>query len=285
MESDPPEIGGEGIFLINELSRAYVKVDTPFCNSILPSFQERAKYPYSRYNNPGTSAAILFRCTAFKSVNPDEPEDMAAVANHVRAGFNLSDLYCDTFFRRIAKHANQRRFARNATNDVGTAVSTALALAAASTGVTGGAAAAFGLMDSSFRNYDDSFLVSTDLHILQPKVFDEQGKFKAIVYANMPTNYFDANMAVIRYANFCSYVGMKALLNEAVVRSTNVGAASSIQNYRVATETNEEALEVALLTRRAELAEQRKAAEERLAAVEAGDEEEEGEEAGTDEGE
>lgn len=253
MDADPTEIGGEGLILMTELSKAYVREKTDLCDHLLPSFQEEAKHTYSRHNKPPQTAATIFRCYGFRPV-VDEA-DKAAVASYLRSGFALSDLYCDTFFRRIAKHSNQRRYARNNVNDVGAAVSAVLGLAAAGSGLTGGVGAGFALSDNLFRNYDDNFLVTADLQTLQPKVRDEQDKFRAQSYAAMPENYQDAHIAIIRYANLCSFTGMKSLLNQAVVKTTQSKPFEErLMEYRVLTQTREERYRAEVDRQRAALA-------------------------------
>ena len=268
MEGDPPELGAEGILLMNELARAYERIDkaSPLCSETKPSFQEAEKYTYARHNRDGTRRTEdRFKCYGFKKPGSGD------VAHHVRAGFALTDLYCDNFFRRIAKHASQRRFARNTTNDVGAAVTAVLGLARAGSAIAGGAGTAFGLVDGGFRNYDDNFLVTPDLQVLQPKVYSEQDKIRKEVYKNMPNNYFDANSAIIRYANVCSYTGMKALLNEAVVKSTEpTTIAETVRQFQVDAATQKELLDAEIAERKADLAEaERDAAKREKDAVEA----------------
>lgn len=209
MASDPPQIGIEGIALITELSRAYEPANTAICQKVALGYQESRKQTVARYRKGSLDALDQFRCIGFRTPGAGQ------VAAHVKAGFALSDYFCDDFFDRIAEHSGKRRFARNTTNDVGALMSTILGLASAGSGWTGGISAAFGLADSAWRNYDENFLVYADLPAVQKLVNAEQDKMRKTYVA--PDNYPDATNLIIRYANLCSFVGMRGLLTESMV--------------------------------------------------------------------
>lgn len=147
---------------------------------------------------------------------------MVAVGNdnmrrYLGAGFALSDIYCAGFFSKTDEAYRRRRFGRTLTNDVGTAVSTVLGLAKAGENIVTGVAAAVGLADSAWRNYDDSFVVSPDLSNVQSLVFAAQDNFRATTLnasADLPGDYGTAQSVILRYSNLCSFLGMKALLDQ-----------------------------------------------------------------------
>ncbi|NNM76608.1 hypothetical protein HJG53_06810 [Sphingomonas sp. ID1715] len=213
MEADPTLVGAEGIALINKLGEAYTRDDTiPFCAYTQPSFQERSVYPYRRYRDPKNleeKRVGQFICHKFKD-NPGE----AAINEHLQAGYALSNLYCDTFFRRITLRSKTRSFGRDTANDVGAAVSAALALAKAGTGVTGGIGAGFGLLDATIRNYDASFLVATDLPALQKAVKTKQTEYRDSIESGKVKSYADATSIINNYAYYCSFNGMRGLVNQ-----------------------------------------------------------------------
>lgn len=141
---------------------------------------------------------------------------------YLDAGFALSDFYCDAFFRDADESQRRRRFGRAFTNDAGTAISTILGLANAGQNVVTGVAAGFGFGDNLWRNYDDAFVVAPDLSNVQALVNAAQdnfrgktfGKNKDKEYTELPNTYGKAQSVVMRYANLCSTLGMRALLSQ-----------------------------------------------------------------------
>lgn len=234
MGADPPLSGGEGIALVNELQSAFEVVtivpassgtdaagnnvqrsDPQLCDYTRPQHQESQSRSYAKYGDDGGRRPQHFKCIRYKSATA------AQARSHMEAGFALTDLYCDIYFRRISEHSNQRRFGRGLVNDVGAAITAVLGLAKASSPVVGGIGAGFGLADSSFRNYEDAFLVSADLSTLQTKVYSEQDKFReAAAKRTDVKSYAQANSLILRYANYCSYVGMRGLINASLAETT-----------------------------------------------------------------
>lgn len=221
MEADAPITGGEGIVLSHNLSKAYVEDKTMLsCQSTRPGFQEKGNYQYRSYARPDGRTArfecIRFRTAADFANEGENSRDLykAAVLDHLEAGFALSDFYCDTFFRRIALRSSSRKFARSGANDVGAAVSATLGLTAAGSAVTGGVGAGFGLIDSFFRNYDEAFLVASDLPNLENAVIRAQTEYREKLDHAKITSFPSATTAILRYAYFCSFTGMRGLINE-----------------------------------------------------------------------
>lgn len=149
-----------------------------------------------------------------ETLKPGEPAD---VRRYLAAGFALSDIYCARFFIKTDEAYRRRRFGRTLTNDVGTAMATILGLANAGENIVTGVAAGVGFADSGWRNYDDSFVISPDLSSVQSLVFAAQDNFRARTLAKdaaLPGDYATAQSAIQRYANLCSFLGMKALLDQ-----------------------------------------------------------------------
>lgn len=288
MEADPSEVGNEGLAFTTEMMAAYEEVpegERGLCNLVLPSYQEEQKHSYRRYADSanglgarsnrtaagGVRTENLFRCYRFRR---DPKGD--AVGHYLGSGFALSDLYCDNFFRRLSMRWSQRRFARDTTNDVGAAVSAVLGLTNVASPITGGIGAGFGLIDGTFRNYDEIFVVSPDLPGLQKLVRAERVKLKKEVAEgnSYPAQYADAFAVIQRYSGLCSYVGMKALLNESMERQARESSGSGrVQETYTEFMTRKEREAAELEEARAELAErQQKAAERRAAADKAREE-------------
>ncbi len=217
MGADAPLTGGEGIALVNELQDAFIvstSNSSQICEYTLPQHQEAQTRPYEKYVKEGHPPK-QFKCIRYKAAT------VAQAQAHMETGFALTDLYCDIYFRRISEHSNQRRFARGVVNDVGAAITAVLGLTKVISPVVGGVGAGFGLVDSSFRNYDDAFLVSADLPLLQAKVYSEQAKFRELAEKRTDIKrYSQANSMILRYANFCSYTGMRGLINSSLSQTT-----------------------------------------------------------------
>ncbi len=209
MEADATLVGGEGIALINKLSEAYEPTNHPFCSYTLPSFQEKSVYSYRRHLKKGSLKVAAFECFKLKDKYRNQE-----IKEHLEAGYALSNLYCDTFFRRITLRSRTRGFARDTTNDAGAAVSAALALAKAGTAVTGGIGTGFGLIDAVIRNYDTSFLVASDLPALQKAVKTAQSEYRATIDPLQVDSFSNATTIISNYAYYCSFNGMRGLINE-----------------------------------------------------------------------
>lgn len=120
-------------------------------------------------------------------------------------------------------------FARGGVNDVGAAITALLGFASAGSAVTGATGAGFGLFDSTFRNYDEAFLVHEDLPALQKLVVAEQAKFKTSLFAennkaNFPVSFQEASSAINDYARTCTFTGMRGLLNESMIEKAQKAA-------------------------------------------------------------
>lgn len=215
MGADPPLTGGESAALVNELQSVLVPIGES-CLRPKPQHQDGQTWALFKYSGDDRKYPHQFECVTYRTPAGTEVKD------HVEAGYALADIYCDDFFRRISLHASERRFSRGVVNDVGAAISAALGLAKAGGAVTGGIGAGFGLADGTLRNYDDAFLISADLSTLQARVYSEQDKMRndwAPRVAKM-TRFSEANTAILRYANLCSYTGMRQLVNASLTQAT-----------------------------------------------------------------
>ena len=146
----------------------------------------------------------------------DADDNAKAVGRYLAAGITLSDIYCDDFFRKTNQAYRKRKFGRGATNDVGTAVAAVLGLSNAGPGIVAGTATGFGLADSTWRNYDESFVVSPQMATMRSLVLVAQDKFRTDTFRAMPKDYITARSAIIRYAAICSFLGMQGLLDQSI---------------------------------------------------------------------
>lgn len=233
MASDAPLTGYEGRVLQLEMMRPFENAsadDHPmseFCKLVSTTFQESGSERAKRRGASNETSASETSDTCLVYKQDPEPDD---VRSYVVSGMAYTDYLCDIFFARIAERSAKREFGRSTANDVGTAVSAILGLANAGSQVTGGIGAGFGLLDSGISNYDQSFTVDADLPALQKLVWSEQTKIRNEILGaedastNIPSSYQGAAIQIMRYANTCSFTGMRGLLTESML-------AKSAENY------------------------------------------------------
>ena len=170
----------------------------------------------SRQNN-GNSAIISLVCAEEKPKSDDKrkPE---AITTFLYAGFDLADEYCEIFFEDADESQRRRQYGRALWNDFGTAVSTILGLANAGEDIVTGTAAAVGLGDSAWRNYDDAFVVGPDLSNVYGLVNAEQELMRTNIRtqeARKPESFAQARRDIRNYARHCTHLGMRSLLSRA----------------------------------------------------------------------
>lgn len=158
-----------------------------------------------------------------------EPSD-AGIKRFLTAGYALTDHYCDDFFRHTNSAKRRRQFGRGVTNDVGTAIQGVLGLVVGvPVGVVSGVGLTTGAIDKSWRNYDESFVVAPDLQSVRALVLAAQDDFRRTTLntedtddkgqprkKTLPTDYMTAQSSIIRYAGFCTFLGMQSLLTQSV---------------------------------------------------------------------
>jgi hypothetical protein len=166
----------------------------------------------------------------------------ADIATYLNAGYTLTDIYCDRFFRAASESRQRRAYSRTLFNDVGAAMSAALGLSGASPDVIAGVATATGLSDSAWQNYDRSFVVAPELGQVRLLVLSAQDEFRRTNAT--PNNLYAAQSMIVRYAGLCSYVGMQGLLTDSLGRErarielNQLGGQSRGNNAQGTTETN-----------------------------------------------
>lgn len=235
-DTEPPSLMEDNVDdLLPELS-----------NKLVASCQElgsKQLRKYKKYNSP-----YDWGCYVYKSI----PDNSKAPVKYLESGMALTDYYCDIFFKRIAQRSAKRQFTRGTVNDVGTAISAVLGLASAGSGITGGIGAGFGLVDSGIQNYDEAFLVHADLPALQKLVRSEQDKIRNAIFdddvANgvQPKSFQQAAIQIMRYANTCSFTGMRGLLTQSMIEKANASRnpldGSRILDFNMLSSKQQEAL-------------------------------------------
>lgn len=157
---------------------------------------------------PGVASAKPVACT---------DQHVEAFLN---AGLTLSESFCDDFFRNANQSARKRQYARGAFNDVGGGIQAILGLAKVTTGVVSGIGAGVSLIDSTFRNYDSSFMVDADLAKLRRLVLAAQDSMRLSMERDKTSTIYSAERRIIRYAGLCTFLGMKGLLDDSLAAKT-----------------------------------------------------------------
>jgi hypothetical protein len=155
------------------------------------------------------------KCLMFRTDGTQEEVDI-----YLRSAFTLTNSLCDDFFRSTNAAALHRQNVRTNINDVGTFVTAILGISNAGSIATSAVASATGFGDGLVRNYDASYLVTPDLATLQPLVRAEQVEVRKSIMADHPATFETARDAALRYAEPCTYLGMKRLLTKSVQLQT-----------------------------------------------------------------
>ncbi|WP_417622461.1 hypothetical protein [Parasphingorhabdus sp.] len=207
---------------INALRDAFEVIDSEtnelcFDGSGLKPFKDKSAQGYSNtaYNEEKLKAP---RCLKFKQVSEDERE--AKMSQYMLAGFGLTDLYCQRFFTITTASERNRRFGESSANSLDVLVNSVLTLSNAGNTAIGVTNSGFGLIDKTFEGYDAAYMVSPDMANVQKLVYSAQSEYRERALnskaTTFPSGYGGARSIIERYANFCTFNGMKALLNESV---------------------------------------------------------------------
>jgi len=183
--------------------------------------------PESKYVNDQSKFIIADYGVLIEAIDLDaKPITMKPVGNtdmrrYLGAGYDLADAYCSRYFAKTDEAYRRRRFGRTLTNDVGTAVTTILGLVNAGESAVTALAATTGLADSAWRNYDDSFVISPELATVRSLVLAAQDNFRARTLgedAILPGDFGTAHSTIRRYAELCSHLGMKSMLEQSATK-------------------------------------------------------------------
>ena len=139
------------------------------------------------------------------------------IKQYLDSGITVVNLYCREFFRQISASAAHRAYLSSEVNDFGGFISAVLGLTNAGSLATGATGALFGLLDSSIKNYDASYMVSPDLPSIERLVIRSQSTLaEDLLAADRTYTYPKAERALADYANTCTFNGIKSLANESV---------------------------------------------------------------------
>jgi hypothetical protein len=123
---------------------------------------------------------------------------------------------CSDFFRRIARSYSHRQHARKQTNIAGGFISGAMGLAGVSPDAVGGTSLAFSSAESMFNAYDESFMVTPDLGLMEVLVKTAQKSKSESVNDKDIDHVSDVLTHLNEYVYPCTFTGIQALLDQSL---------------------------------------------------------------------
>ena len=158
------------------------------------------------------------KCWFYKSAPAGESTERksAEMREYLDAGYALATIYCERFFI-IAKQSQlKREFQRDTGSNLDTLVGTVLSLSSAGDTATGIVNGVFGAVDATYQSIDDAFLVSPELGNVSDLVSAAQQQHRRNTEKDWPTTFPAARRNIEEYAGYCTYSGMRALVNKSV---------------------------------------------------------------------
>ncbi|ASK89811.1 hypothetical protein [Sphingorhabdus sp. SMR4y] len=225
---------------INALRDAFEVMDSKsnelcFDGAGLKPFKDKSAQGYSSTAYHEEKLRVP-RCLKFKKVPANEVE--TKMKDYMLAGFGLTDLYCQRFFTITTASERNRRFGESTANSLDVLVNSVLTLSNAGNTAIGITNSGFGLVDKTFEGYDMAYMVSPDIANVQKLVYSAQSEYRERALnpklTTFPSGYGGARSIIERYANFCTFNGMKALLNESVKNKIDQIDSSLQQNVESA---------------------------------------------------
>lgn len=154
-------------------------------------------------------------CLIFKPTKPT-----SALTDYLDNGYGLADLYCSRFMIIAAETRQARQIQKSTFNAVNVMVSTVLNAISAGANAMNVATGGFGLIDSTYKNIDDAFVITPEKDTLVRLVQAAQAAFRKEADATPPTSYANARARLERYSSICTYDALKGMVNTSVLLAT-----------------------------------------------------------------
>ncbi|CAA6811268.1 MAG: Unknown protein [uncultured Sulfurovum sp.] len=157
--------------------------------------------------------------------------DGRAIRNYIDSGITYSHLLCNDYFERLSYTKAHRDFAQKETNLVGGLASGLMGLAQTSSSVLAGTGILFSFAGTSFDSYNESFLLSPNLSMLERLVKERQKEEEIVIYKKLNESFEkrwpnrietleQGERALSGYISHCTVNGIKTLLDAAVQNET-----------------------------------------------------------------
>ncbi|WP_179053672.1 hypothetical protein [Pseudomonas umsongensis] len=189
---------------------------------------------------PTTGTVTMLEDTAqrwvdsYRSVKSetDTTKKQKAIEHYVDSGMTYSALICEDYFSRLKYTFSHRDFAKKELALTAGLTSALMGLAEASTGSIAATGALFGFSGATFDAYNEAFLFSADLNILELLVRAKQAQQKLIIQkkldataaASTSDSIKTLDQAILELDNYtytCTRGGIVSLLNETVTKKTD----------------------------------------------------------------
>lgn len=219
---------------INILRSAYQPVKDATVHSFCEKDKERNKSAKLSSNGDG--------CFEYKNLTTDtngklDVKGKTTIKNYLNAGFALTDIYCEQYFAGKDKAVAIRKFSDDTTVNVGSLINAILNATPASGLAKIAAGGSITLLHQGLQSYDTAFTVNPDLSKVRALVKAAQSQYRENVFyvinskpktdsepkkeAPLPDSYQAAQSKILAYAGYCSYSGMKYLVENAIDNNTN----------------------------------------------------------------
>ena len=226
MEARPLPSRADEIALINQLRKAYTLDDAGgipcYAGKNLRSFRPKYVQGYPDYDSDQDVAAYAGKCLRF-APNPGD----ASITSYLESGFLLTDLYCNRYFTVATEERQTRQLQRGLFKTVDTLTNAVMAALSASAPAIAVSSASFSAVDSGYGNVDDAFVVAPTRDDVKKLVLSGQQQIRADVFKKdkrgemtLPKSYASARATIERYAQLCSFDGMRQQVADAVHSKT-----------------------------------------------------------------
>lgn len=157
--------------------------------------------------------------------------DNAAITNYIDSGITYSLLLCNDYFDKLTLTKAHREFAKKETNLVSGLASGLMGLANTSSAVIAGSGVLFSFSQSSFDAYNESYMLSPNLSMLERLVKERQIEEEIVIYKKLNASYGETwpnkietleqgERVLSGYISHCTVNGIKNLIDTSVQNKT-----------------------------------------------------------------
>lgn len=150
------------------------------------------------------------------SKRQDEEQRRLINNQFFQEGYVYASSICMGYFQQADYTKSQRTFFRRGTGIASGLVAGVMGLAEVSAKTIGVTTIGFSALDTSLDAYDNSFLVSPQLGLLEKAILDNMHKIYKIEDRNNFNSVAEVVISLSKIANVCSQTGMQAFVDESL---------------------------------------------------------------------